>query len=222
METSIINFIINNLFLKSLFMKDELQKKILSLVEIDSYKKDNKNIKECSSFSVHNLSLNSLFDICKFKSKEEIIKELKDICNYLSKQNKTISVNEDKISVKFIETKTNIAKKSMPLLLKKCKEEMKKYLENKKGEANNSEISKEKIIYILQNLKDLNYIYNEDDEKNYNNSIMKECLKSKKGHLFMMHSILGEFITVQDNDIINIIKDIFKIISQEIGLKNDN
>ena len=50
---------------------------------------------------------------------------------------------------------------------------------------------------------------------------MKECLKSKKGHLFMLHQILGEFIGVKDEDIINIIKDLFKIISQEFGL-NDN
>ena len=37
----------------------------------------------------------------------------------------------------------------------------------------------------------------------------------------MMHQILGEFIGVKDDDIINIIKDLFKIISQEFGL-NDN
>ena len=121
---------------------------------------------------------------------------------------------------KYIETKTNIAKKSMPILLKKCKEEMKNYLESVK-EKNVNENKKQKIKYILQNLKSLDYIHNEDDEKNCNNPIMKECLKSKKGHLFMMHLILGELITVKDSDIRNIIKDIFKVISQEIGLKDE-
>ena len=37
----------------------------------------------------------------------------------------------------------------------------------------------------------------------------------------MMHLILGELITVKDSDITNIIKDIFKVISQEIGLKDE-
>ena len=51
---------------------------------------------------------------------------------------------------------------------------------------------------------------------------MKECLKSQKGHLFMLHLILTEFIQVTNNkDIINIIKDIFKVISDELGIKND-
>ena len=68
----------------------------------------------------------------------------------------------------------------------------------------------------------MNYIYNKEDEEIYTNHIMKECLKSQKGHLFMLHLILTEFIQVTNNkDIINIIKDIFKVISDELGIKND-
>ena len=106
----------------------------------------------------------------------------------------------------------------MPLLLFKCKEEMNKYLENKN---NDNEKKNERIKYILCNLKDMEYIYNEEDEAKYHNLIMKECLKSKKGHLFILHLIFGEFITVQNKDIRIIIQDIFKVISQEIGLVKD-
>ena len=219
METCVIDFIVNKLFLKSFFMKEELQKTILSLIDLNISKVKDKKAKN-ASFSFYKLSLNSLFDICTFKPKENIKNDFKDICSDLSKLNKTISINDDKMTEKYIEAKTNIAKKCMPLLLKKCKEEMKKYLETQKEEDKDGH-KKEKIKYILKNLKDLDYIYNEEDEKNYNNHIMKECLKSKKGHLFMMHKILGEFIGVKDDDIINIIKDLFKIISEEFGL-NDN
>lgn len=85
-------------------------------------------------FLFYKLSLNSLFDICTFKPKENIKNDFKDICSDLSKLNKTISINDDKMTEKYIEAKTNIAKKCMPLLLKKCKEEMKKYLETQKEE----------------------------------------------------------------------------------------
>ena len=100
---------------------------------------------------------------------------------------------------------------------------MKKYLNEIKNNkiVNNNE--EEKIKNILINLKELNYIYNEQDEKMYENHIMKECLKSKKGHLFILHFILSEFIHVtKNNDIINIIKDIFKLISEEMGIKTDD
>ena len=220
METSIIDFIINNLFTKSFFMDEKYKNKILSLFEIESSKKDNQNNQICSSFPINKLTLNSLFRISNFKKKEEIKEEIENIITYINDYKKIdVKFEKDKITDKYIEIKKNIAKKSMPLLLDKCKEEMNKYLENKNNE---NEKKNERIKYILLNLKDMDYIYNEEDEKNYNNLIMKECLKSKKGHLFMLHLILGEFITVQNKDIRNIIQDIFKVMSQEIGLEKDN
>ena len=223
METSVINFIINNLFKKSLFMDKELQKKILSLLEIESPEKNKSNNNEIFSFfPINKFEINSLFQICKFNQKDEINKDLDTIRDHLNKlQNKNTKNTNENISDKYIEVRTNISKKSMPILLKKCKEEMKKYLENIKEKSDN-EYKKERIKYILENLKNLDYIYNEEDEKNCKNQIMKECLKSKKGHLFMLHLNLSEFISIQDNDIRNIIQDIFNIISQEIGLNKDN
>jgi hypothetical protein len=214
LEISVINFIINNLFIKSFFLKEELCNKILSIILYDTSSNSNNN-----SFSINDLNIKSLFEICKLKSKEDIKNELSEII----KKDKNIEQdsNYDNYVDKYIEVRTNIAKKCIPLLIKKSKEEMKNYL-NKIKEKNKLENEEEKIKYILINLKELNYIYNKEDEEKYTNHIMKECLKSKKGHLFMLHLILTEFIqTTINTDIINIIKDIFKVISDELEIKND-
>ena len=210
LEISIINFIINNLFIKSYLLKEDIRDKILSLLLYDKSTKEKNN----NSFSINDLNIKSLFEICKSKSKEEIKNEI-------IKKNKNRDSNYDNYIEKYLEMRNNITKNCIPLLIKKSKEEMKNYL-NKIKEKKEIEIEEEKIKYILINLKELNYIYNKEDEEIYTNHIMKECLKSQKGHLFMLHLILTEFIQVTNNkDIINIIKDIFKVISDELGIKND-
>ena len=210
LEISIINFIINNLFIKSYLLKEDIRDKILSLLLYDKSTKEKNN----NSFSINDLNIKSLFEICKSKSKEEIKNEI-------IKKNKNKDSNFDNYIEKYLEMRNNITKNCIPLLIKKSKEEMKNYL-NKIKEKKEIEIEEEKIKYILINLKELNYIYNKEDEEIYTNHIMKECLKSQKGHLFMLHLILTEFIQVTNNkDIINIIKDIFKVISDELGIKND-
>ena len=210
LEISIINFIINNLFIKSYLLKEDIHDKIISLLLYDKSTKEKNN----NSFSINDLNIKSLFEICKSKSKEEIKNEI-------IKKNKNRDSNYDNYIEKYLEMRNNITKNCIPLLIKKSKEEMKNYL-NKIKEKKEIEIEEEKIKYILINLKELNYIYNKEDEEIYTNHIMKECLKSQKGHLFMLHLILTEFIQVTNNkDIINIIKDIFKVISDELGIKND-
>ena len=210
LEISIINFIINNLFIKSYLLKEDIRDKILSLLLYDKSTKEKNN----NSFSINDLNIKSLFEICKSKSKEEIKNEI-------IKKNKNKDSNYDNYIEKYLEMRNNITKNCIPLLIKKSKEEMKNYL-NKIKEKKEIEIEEEKIKYILINLKELNYIYNKEDEEIYTNHIMKECLKSQKGHLFMLHLILTEFIQVTNNkDIINIIKDIFKVISDELGIKSD-
>jgi hypothetical protein len=210
LEISIINFIINNLFIKSYLLKEDIHDKILSLLLYDKSTKEKNN----NSLSINDLNIKSLFEICKSKSKEEIKNEI-------IKKNKNKDSNYDNYIEKYLEMRNNITKNCIPLLIKKSKEEMKNYL-NKIKEKKEIEIEEEKIKNILINLKELNYIYNKEDEKIYTNHIMKECLKCQKGHLFMLHLILTEFIQVTNNkDIINIIKDIFKVISDELGIKND-
>ena len=219
MEISIINFIVNNLFIKSFFIQKEMGNKILSIILYDKTELKEEDKIKYKSFTIDNLNINSLFEICKIKEKEEI----KNVFNEIIKNNKNLDNNSNNYIEKYMEIRINIAKKCIPLLIKKCEKEMKNYLNkiNNKETININE--EEKIKNILINLKELNYICNEEDEKFYQNHIMKECLKSQKGHLFMLHFTLSNFIhVINNNEIISIIKDIFKIISGELGIKNDD
>ena len=71
--------------------------------------------------------------------------------------------------------------------------------------------------------------YNKIDEKSGSNKevtkfeneqeIMNFILKKKKSHLISLLPLLSEFITTKENEIKILIKDIFKIISSELGIK---
>ena len=43
--------------------------------------------------------------------------------------------------------------------------------------------------------------------------------KEKKSHLISLLPLLSEFITTKENEIKILVKDIFKIISSELGIK---
>jgi hypothetical protein len=94
-----------------------------------------------------------------------------------------------------------------------------KYLKNYRSRL-------EDIKYVLEKLKNLeiypNYTHFEEDLKSLQNdniNMMDLIIKNKKSHLFSLLPLLSEFITTKENDIKLIIKDIFKIISFEIGVK---
>ena len=78
--------------------------------------------------------------------------------------------------------------------------------------------------FVLEKMKNLeiypNYL-NLDEGENYQilNNVMEIVMKNKKSHLFSLLPFLSEFITTREHDIKIIIKDIFKIITQEIGIK---
>ena len=220
LEITVINFIINDLFLKSFFINEELKNKILSIIICDKLEVNANNKIIYNSFCIDNFNIKSLFEICKIKSKEEIKKDFDEIIN--NHKNSINIANNVNYVENYFDIRINLVKKSIPLLIEKSKKAMKKYLNQIKNNEIISENEEEKIKNILVGLKELNYISNEYDEKFYENHIMKECLKSKKGHLFILHFILSEFIQItKNNDIINIIKDIFKIISEELGLKTN-
>ena len=222
LEISVINFIINELFMKSFFINEELRDKILSIIICDKQNsnEDTNNKLVYNSFCIDNFKLKSLFEICKIKSNEEIKNDFDEIIN---KYKNFINLPKDSNYIdKYFKIRINLVKKSIPLLIEKSKEEMKEYLNKIKNNEIMFAKDEEKIKNILIDLKELNYINNEYDEKFYENHIMKECLKSKKGHLFIMHFIFSEFIHLTKNkDIINIIKDIFKMISEELGIKTN-
>ncbi len=49
--------------------------------------------------------------------------------------------------------------------------------------------------------------------------MMDLVYKNKKSHLFQLLPLLSEFITSKENDIKMIVKDIFRLINSEIGIK---
>jgi hypothetical protein len=49
--------------------------------------------------------------------------------------------------------------------------------------------------------------------------MMDLIIKNKKSHLLQLLPLLSDFITTKENDVKLIIKEIFKIISNEIGIK---
>ena len=79
--------------------------------------------------------------------------------------------------------------------------------------------------FVLEKMKNLeiypNYLNVEEGDNIScgNNNVMDIVMKNKKSHLFSLLPFLSEFITTREHDIKIIIKDIFKIITQEIGIK---
>ena len=84
------------------------------------------------------------------------------------------------------------------------------------------------IKYVLEKLKNLeiypNYL-NFEDDPNFNKYTLENItmndiiMKNKKSHLFQLLPHLSEFITSKENDIKMIVKDIFRLINTEIGIK---
>ena len=213
MEVEIINFIVNVLLPNAIYIENSLQTKLLSLLDIGSNidYKENSN----SSLSMSKMCLNNLFILCKFKSEEDIKKEFEKF-SY-----DEIDQNEMKERLEhFLNSRVKISKMCTPILLKRCKDTMKKYLDDeiKSGAMPLSRNRTEEIKFILENLKNLEiFPYSNFNEKNNLNNFTDSINKSNKGHLFALHNILSEFITTKENDIKILVKDIFKIISHEMG-----
>jgi hypothetical protein len=215
MEVEIINFIVNVLLPNAIYIENSLQTKLLSLLDIGS----NIDYKEYSnsSLSISKMCLNNLFELCKYKSDEDIKKEFDKISPE--------GINQDEIKERlehFIQIRIKISKMCTPILLKRSIEIIKKYIDDeiKSGAMPLSRNRIEEIKYILEELKNLEiFPDSEINESKEINNFTEAIAKSKKGHLFVLHNILSEFITTKENDIKILIKQIFKIISLEMGIK---
>ena len=106
----------------------------------------------------------------------------------------------------------------LPILLKTCKEKLKNFIEKPNEEDKN----KDEIIKILVGLRDLDTSckeLNDINEKAAQNEIMKNCLNSKKGHLFLLHKQFNDLIFSKNEDVKKLIHEIFEVICKEIGLE---
>ena len=218
MEVQIINFIVNVLLPNAIYIENSLQTKLLSLLDIGS----NIDYKEHSNsfLSISKMCLNNLFELCKYKSNEDIKKEFEKISPE--------GINQDEIKERlehFLEIRIKISKMCTPILLKRSIEIIKKYIDDeiKSGAMPLSRNRIEEVKYILEELKNLEiFPDSEIYENKVTNNFSEAIAKSKKGHLFVLHYILSEFITTKENDIKMLIKQIFKIISFEMGLNYNN
>ena len=219
MKISIINFIVNVLLPNSLHIPKEMQIRLLILLDIGSsleYESHNESSGSVTS-SISKVCISNLFELCKFKTPEILKREIND---------KNFNAED------YVKIKEKIAKMCTPILIKRCKEILKKFLadEIKSGSMPLSRSRLEDIKYVLDKLKKLEIYpeYNKIDEmggsnKNVKyeneNEIMNYILKKKKSHLISLLPLLSEFITTKENEIKILVKDIFKIISSELGIK---
>ena len=213
MEIDIINFIINTLIPNSLFLSHELQSRLLKLFDMGcnlDYSSFTNN-----STAISKICITNLFTLCRYKPKEEIVKESEAL--HLTNSNQ---IEE------FVAIKIKIAKMSTPILIRRCRDMMRKFLDDeiKSGAMPLSRTRLEEIKFVLDNIRTLDVYpdFLELSKKKENNElcVMDVVAQSKKAHLFFLHPILAEFITTKETDIKMIIRDIFKLISTQMGIKD--
>ena len=221
MKISIINFIVNILLPNSLHIPKQLQIRLLILLDIGSSLENESHNESSGSVtsSISKVCISNLFELCKFKTPEVLKREI-NVQNF----------NPDD----YVKIKEKIAKMCTPILIKRCKEILKKFLadEIKSGSMPLSRSRLEDIKYVLDKLKkleiypDYNKIEDMNEEKedkieenDEQQEIMEYILKKKKSHLISLLPLLSEFITTKENEIKILVKDIFKIISSELGIK---
>ena len=222
MKISIINFIVNILLPNSLHISKQMQIRLLILLDIGSSLESESNNESSGSVtsSISKVCISNLFELCKFKTPEVLKREI-NVQNF----------NPDD----YVKIKEKIAKMCTPILIKRCKEILKKFLsdEIKSGAMPLSRSRLEDIKYVLDKLKKLEIYpdYNKIEdinekkeenkiiENNEQQEIMGFILKKKKSHLISLLPLLSEFITTKEIEIKILVKDIFKIISNELGIK---
>ena len=212
MEISIINFIVNGLLPNSLHIPREMQIKLLNLLDMgsnfDYSASGTSSSASAITSSISKVCISNLFELCKYKTDESLRREVVDF-------------NPEE----YIQIKVKIAKMCTPILIKRCKETLKKFLEDeiKSGSMPLSRSRLEDIKFVLEKLKNLNVYPNYnligEEEKKEPKEMMDFILMKKKSHLISLLPLLSEFITTKENEIKIIVKEIFRIISEEIGIK---
>ena len=209
-EKNIINFVINILLPNAGYISNNIQQKLLKLLDIESNKEeknektDNNNSNKL--FSIKEMNLENLFNVCNFKNESELQKEFNNKNN--NDKEKLDGIN------KYIEIKKNISQLFLPVLFKTCRDKIDEYIENEKKEGNNNNL-KEEIILILDGLKNLDSYCSELNDLP-KNEIMKNCANNKKGHLFILHHYFNKLILSRSDEIKKKIYEIFEVIANQM------
>ena len=222
MEIELVNFIINKFLFYFLFILGneeqeqfkKVEENIIKIIKLScdiSY--DNSN--NSSIESLNQICINELFNICKYKSDEEILENIK---------NEKIKINKDK----YIHNHIKIGKICTVLLIQKIIEILKKFREDeiKSGDMPLSRGRIKEIVNLLENIKNLEIFPNinmlekdeKEEEKKEDITVFDVIRKTKKIHLFYIQPILNDFIDTKEKDIKNLVKDIFIEITNIIGM----
>ena len=226
MEIEIVNFIINKLLFYILFiLGDEdqdifkkIEEKIIKVIKLScdiSYNSNNNSPPN----SLNQVCINELFEVCRYKSNEEILSKIKD---------DKIKIDKDK----YIKNQIKIGKICTHLLIQKLIDLLKAFREDeiKSGDMPLSRTRIQEISTLLQNAKTLDVFPNinsiEKDEKeeikNEEITVYDVVSKGKKIHLFYLQPILIDFIDTKEKDIKNLVKEIFEEITNIIGMPKLN
>ena len=225
MNIIIISFIVNSLIPNSFIIPKNMQEKLINLLDSGCNFDCNLNDSQVNSSSFSRVCISNLFELCKFKNEDSIRKgkfiiyfEIEDISN----------IDE------YIKIKTKLSKIATPILIKKCRDILKKFIddENKSGVIPMTRARIEDVKFVLDKLKthEIHSRLPENDDPeiiinmdiNSNNYFQNAVTASRKSHLFNLIRIFSDFVTTKDNEIRLIIKEIFKIISNEIGTQIKN
>ena len=206
-QKDIINLIMNILLPNSGNVSPNIQQKILSLFDISENKenRDNQENKDKNNddtlFTLDSLNTENLFNICCFQGEKELLNKYSDI--------------EEKEGInKYIEIKKNISKKFLPILFNNCEKEINNFIEKEKNGNDINEL-KEKLIIILDGLKNLDSYCADLDIINKDNELMNICSNNKKGHLFIIQKYLNKLILAKDEVIRKKLFEINEIISKQ-------
>ena len=220
MEIELVNFIINKFLFNFLFILDKeeeqskiIESKIIKIIKISCDITYN-NINNASIESINQISIQKLFNICKFKSNEELLENMK---------------NEKMDNEKYINYHIKIGKIFTTLLIQKTIEILRRFREDEiqSGDIPLSNERYTEIRNLLLNIKNLE-IYpdinnidkneKEEEEEKKEITVFDIVSKTKKLHLFYIQPILNDFINTKDKDIKNLVKEIFIDITNIIGI----
>ena len=163
---------------------------------------------------MNQICINELFNICKYKSDEEILENIKK---------EKIIINKDK----YIHNHIKIGKICTVLLIQKINEILKKFREDeiKSGDMPLNRGRIKEIVNLLENIKNLEIFPNintlekdEKEEEKKDITVFDVIKKTKKLHLFYIQPILNDLIDTKEKEIKNLVKEIFIEITNIIGL----
>ena len=198
-QKNIINLIMNILLPNSGNISPNIQQKILNLFDISDKNNEEENKK---LFSLDHMNTDNLFNICNYQSEEDLLK--------------IYDKSEDKESIsKYVEIKKDISKKFLPILFNNCEKEINNFIEEEKNGKENKEL-KERLISILDGLKNLDSFCAELDFIDKKNELFISCIKNKKGHLFILQKYFNKLILTKDENVKKKLFEVYEEIARQI------